>query len=125
MTSNKCLEDVANRVNLYAKAENKQFGIDPLTIITILNFILSLARLVYQCRQNSLLRFDDERATMRNTIRKPGPISRFLMRRQIRKHFPPSERKAMYNAMLTVNGELSDKELDEVLDFVETSEENK
>ena len=117
MTSNERLEDVVNRVNLYAKAENKQFGIDPMTIIAILNVILTLIRFIYQCRQN--------REAIKDTIRKPGPISRFLMRRQIRKHFPPSERKAVYNAMLTVSGRLSDKELDEVLEFVETSEENK
>jgi cell division protein ZapA (FtsZ GTPase activity inhibitor) len=117
MASNERLEDIANRVNLYAKAENKQFGIDPLTIIAILNVTLTLIRLVYQCRQN--------RTAMQDTIHKPGPMSRFLMRRQIRKHFPLSERKAVYNAMLTVGGKLSYKELDEVLDFVEISEENK
>lgn len=105
------LVDVAGRIAVHANAENKKFGIDPLTILTIISIIVRIIAMIYECRKN--------RAYAKRTIQKPGIFARFLMRRAIRKHFPKDERAALYNAMLTVGSQLSDKELDETLDIVE------
>lgn len=108
---NNRLVDVAGKIAVHANAENKKFGIDPLTILTIISVIVRIIAMIYECRKN--------RAYAKRTIRRPGIFARFLMRRAVRKHFPKSERAAVYNAMLNVGSQLSDKELDETLDIVE------
>jgi hypothetical protein len=106
------LADVAGRIAVHANAENKKFGIDPLTILTIISIIIRIIAMIYECRKN--------RDYAKRTIKQPGIFARFLMKRAIRKHFPKDERQAIYNAMLAVGPQLSEKELDDTLDIVET-----
>lgn len=109
-------EEIAGRVVAYANAENKQFGIDPMTVLAILQLMLTVIRVIYGCRST--------RSGAKQIIKKPGVISRLMMRRVIAKQFKASERKAVYNALLQVSGTLSEKELDNILDVYETTMEN-
>lgn len=107
----KRLVSVANKIATTANAKDKNFSIDPFTIIAIINVIVGLIRIIMECRK----RRDQAKAI----IRKPGILARFIMRREIRKNFPPSQRKSLYDAMLVVSSSLSDKELDDSLDLIE------
>lgn len=111
------LVDVAGRIAVHANAENKKFGIDPLTILTIISTIIRIIAMIYECRKS--------RDYAKRTIKKPGIFARFLMKHAIRKHFPKGGREALYNAMLAVGPQLSEKELDETLDIVETELKSK
>lgn len=113
---NTALVDVARRINVQANSENDKFGVDPLTVIAIANLILTMIRLIYQCRSG--------RESVKEAAARPGPISRFFVRRAIAKNFPRSERKAVYNATLRVSGKMSGKELDEIIDYYEHTEKN-
>lgn len=114
----KTLINVAGRIASYANAENKNFGrgtfghaIEPSTILTIASVIIRIITMIYGCSKS--------RDYAKRTIKKPGIFARFLMRRAIRKNFPKSERAAVYNAMLNVGSQLSEKELDDTIDVVE------
>jgi hypothetical protein len=109
----KQLVKVALRINTQANSENDKFGIDPLTVITIVNLILTLIKLLNRCRSE---------ARVNKTIRRPGPIVRLLMRRQIAKEYPSSERKAVYNAVLKESKEMSDEELDGIINYYKEME---
>jgi hypothetical protein len=115
--NNNSLKEIANRVGVYANAENEKFTIDPFTILAIINMILTLIRIIYECRNN--------RDSAKKIIKSPGPISKFFLRRQVNRNFSGEERKAVYNAMLTVSGQLSDIEIDNLLDLFDELEENK
>ena len=102
---------VAHRVAVYANAENRKFGIDPMTILAIVNIISTTIKIIYTCSKS--------RDVAKRAIKTPRTVQRFLVRRIVAKHFPKEERKAVYNSILEVSRKLSEKELDEVLDNYE------
>lgn len=112
MTKKTPIKEVASKVLERGKAEDEQFGIDPLTILTIISILIRLIALIYQCVK-------DRRSAVK-IIKSPGPMSKFLMKRQVRKHFPPNERKTAYSALLTVASQLSDEEIYRTLDNFES-----
>jgi len=113
--SSEVMMSVARRVNVYANAENKKFNIDPLTIIMIAGLILNLVRLVYQCRSG--------RRSVKSAITRPGFITRYFIKKAIRKEFKGYDAKVIYNGMIEVARDMSDAEWDEVIDFYEQMEE--
>jgi hypothetical protein len=110
------LTEIAERVSIYAKAEDKNFGIDPLTLITIFKVLMTLINLLYRCSGSE--------ESVKGSIKKPGFMARFVMRRVIAKRLPRKERKAAYNALLNVSGKLSEKELTEVLSSYKSFKKN-
>jgi hypothetical protein len=106
--------DIARRVNVQANAENDRFNIDPLTILMIAGLIINLVRLVMQCRG---------RRSVRSSVTRPGFITKYFIKRAIRKEFPKHECKAIYSGMIEVAKDMSDAEWDEVIDFYEQTEE--
>jgi hypothetical protein len=112
--SNKTIMDIARRVNVQANAENDRFNIDPLTILMIAGLIINLVRLVMQCRG---------RRSVRSSVTRPGFITKYFIKRAIRKEFPKHECKAIYSGMIEVAKDMSDAEWDEVIDFYEQTEE--
>lgn len=111
------LVGIAERINKEAKAENENFAFDPFTIIAIINVIIGLIRIIMECRKN--------REEAKGMIRKPGIIAKYIMKREIRKSFPASERRCVYNAMLKVCSNLTDAELHSGFDYVEKELKNK
>lgn len=102
---------VAGRIAANVKAKDDNFAIDPFTILAIVNVLIGIIRMVMECRSN--------REQAKKIIRKPGVIARYLMRREIKKHFPPHERRGVYSAMLSITSSLSEKEIDKSFDLVE------
>ncbi len=115
MNDNKLIE-LAERVQVYAQAENKKFGIDPLTLLTIFKIMMTLINLLYRCRGSE--------ESVKGSIKRPGFMARFVMRRVIAKRLLRSERKAAYNALITVSGQLSEKELSEVISSYKSFKKN-
>lgn len=111
MSNISAIEEVAHKVASNINAKNKTFSIDPFTIITIINCIIGIIRLIYQCRKN--------RTSVKRVMHRPGIMSRFLMKRVVKQHFPEDMVNDAYKSMLTVSREMSETELEEVLNEFE------
>lgn len=105
------IQDAAMKVAADLNAKDKRYGFDPFTIIAIINCIIGIVRLIYECRKN--------RVTAKKLMRKPGLVSRFMMKRAVKQHFLPHEVTDVYNSMLNVSKQMSEQELDDILDSFE------
>jgi|15BtaG_2_1085339.scaffolds.fasta_scaffold00126_33 hypothetical protein len=110
------LTELAARVLVYAKSEDKNFGVDPMILITIFKIIFTLIRLLYRCGSNE--------ESIKSSIKRPGFIARFVMKRVIAKRLPFRERKAAFNALLNVSEKLSEKELTEAISSYHSFKKN-
>lgn len=99
--------DVAIRVATHAQAKDTNFSLDPATILIIINCIINVIRLLYVCKTD---------AGIEDSIRKPGILDKYLLKRQIKKNFPKHEVEPVYKAMIDVCQTLSQREINELLD---------
>ena len=107
------LRSTANKILAHSKAKLKDdnFGIDPLTIITIISITVKLIQLWYTCRN---------REGVYKEMKNPSFLYKLALRREIRKKFSSSEEKsAIYSSMIDVSKQLSEKEINNILDEVE------
>lgn len=102
-------KDIATRVATHAQARQKEFSVDPATILILINCIISVIRLLYVCKNSD---------GVAKSIGKPKRIEKFLLRRQIKKNFTKDQVDPVYKAMLDVCVQLSQKEINELLDSV-------
>ncbi len=105
------LINIAEKIAASANAKDENFGFDPFTIIAIINIIIGITRIIIECRKN--------RDTAFATVRKPGIFARFMLKREIRKNFPPNKRKCVYDAIIAVAPSLSNEELEDGFSLVE------
>ena len=102
---------IATRVAVNAQSKYKSFSLDPLTIIAIINCIITVVRLLYMCY------FTDKAVS--NSVKNNSLLHKMLLKRQIRKQFQnKDERKAVYGAMLDVSRGLSESELNDLLESI-------
>tara|TARA_B110000977_G_C10620362_1_gene315950 strand:- start:86 stop:439 length:354 start_codon:yes stop_codon:yes gene_type:complete len=101
---------VSTRIASKAKGLNGSFSIDPFTIMSICNCIISIVKLLYMCYSKS-----DIYAAITSTEK--GVIQKFLLKREVRKNFKnKDDRKAIYDAFLEVSGELSEEDVNILLE---------
>jgi hypothetical protein len=103
-------EKVANRITAHVQAADDNFAIDPITIVAIINVIVSVIRLIYVCY------WSEEKIA--HQIKKQSVIHSLVLSREIRKHFPDKtrkERKVLYNAFKNVGSGLSELELNNLV----------
>lgn len=107
------IESVAQRVLAHSKSKIKDenFGFDPITIIMITGLIINLIKLWYSC---------SSRQGVYGEMKKPSFLYKLALKREIRKKFKNSEeRAAIYDSMIDVSKNLSEKEINNILDEVE------
>ena len=114
MSNRQTLLQAALRINESANAEEDKFSIDPITILSIANLILAIIKMVYECSSS------EKRA--KKILKNPGPISRFLLKREISKRYSKEKRSAIYNAILRESRNASDKELNEMINHYKKKE---
>jgi len=102
-------KDIAIRIATHAQARRKEFCIDPATILILINCVISVIRLLYVCKSD---------AGVEGSIRNPGVLDKYLLKRQIKKNFPKHEVDIIYKAMVDVCQTLSQREINELLDTV-------
>jgi hypothetical protein len=100
-------KDIAIRIATHAQARRREFSVDPATILIIINCIINVIRLLYVCKTD---------AGVEGSIRKPGRVEKYLLKRQVKKEFPKHEVEPVYLAMIDVCKTLSQKEVNELLD---------
>jgi len=100
-------KDIAIRVATHAQARRREFSVDPATILIIINCIVNVIRLLYVCKTD---------AGIEDSIRKPGILDKYLLKRQIKKNFSKHEVEPVYKAMIDVCQTLSQREINELLD---------
>ena len=102
---------IATRVATHAQAKYSSFSIDPLTIIAIINCIITVIRLLYMCY------FTDK--AVADSVKNNSLLHKIVLKRQIRKQFQnKDERKAVYGAMLDVSSSLSEYEINDLLESI-------
>lgn len=111
MSDNKAIISVAERIQAHANAKDDKFGFDPMTILAIVNIILTICRIIYECRKN--------REKVAAGMKKPNLFYRLMLKRAINKNFKGTDRQTVYDATLEVAGGLSEKEITEILKEVE------
>ena len=100
-------QTIATRVATYANSQDKNFSIDPFTIMAILNCIIAVIKLLYMCYS---------RKGVSNVFKNPNSlIHKIVLKKEIRKFFPKQGRKAVYDAMLSVSAGLSELEMNHLL----------
>lgn len=112
MSDNETLLSVAKRIQTHANAKDDKFGFDPMTILAIVNIILTICRIIYECRKN--------REAVHSGMKKPNLFYRLMLKRAIRKNFSGSkDRETVYAATLEVAAGLSETEITELIKEVE------
>lgn len=111
------LEKKANEIaNEMAKDEKiKSYAIDPFTISIIVSILTELIKLYISCRKSS----KEAAETMRN----PGLIQRWRLKRLIRNHLDDEEvhhilHKDLFQATLKIANEVTDEEVKEIYEEV-------
>ncbi len=102
-------KDIAIRIATHAQARQREFSVDPATILIIINCIINVIRLLYVCKTD---------AGVESFIRKPGVVEKYLLKRQVKKNFPKHQVGPVYMAMLDVCKTLSQKEINDLLDSI-------
>lgn len=106
---------IATRVVAHAQSRSDKFSLDPFTILTICNCIISLVRLLYMCYSTENIIY---------AIKKNSLVHRVLLKREIRKKFKSTEkRRALYKSFSEVSRTLSQKEVTELVKSITPEEE--
>ena len=104
------LKKVATRISSHVAVKDKNFGIDPVTISIIINIIINLVKLWWSCRSEN---------KVRGELRNPSWLFKLFLKREIRKQVKGSGRRStMYDAFIDVGKNLSDKELNNILEEI-------
>jgi hypothetical protein len=112
MSDNETLINVAKRIQTHANAKDDKFGFDPMTILAIVNIILTIIKIFYECRQN--------REAIHSGVKKPSLFYKLMLKRAIRKNFKDSkDRENVYAATLEVAAGLSEMEITQLIEEVE------
>jgi len=112
MSKSESVIKIAERVQSHVASKDEKFGFDPMTILAIVNIILTICRIIYECRKN--------REAVRSGFKQPNLFYRLMLKRAVRKNFKSKQdRENVYAACLDVGATLSEKEISELIQEVE------
>lgn len=122
MNKNTKLEKIAKKVlnNIDQKQEDK-YGIDPLTLIIIIGVLLSLIRVIQECRKKrSLLKNKNELALLmkrdiQELVLKDSWFNNYRLKRILKQHLSKDQYKAygsqLQNSIMEVGINLTEEEI--------------
>jgi len=106
MSNNIALEKIAKKVlNNMELPKEKNYGIDPITIIIVISVILSLIRVIQECRKNRQLVKDKNeyislmKRDIQEAILKDSWLNRWRLQRIIKQHLTKEQHKAYGKAL--------------------------
>jgi hypothetical protein len=110
---NEVLKTIGVRVQAHASAKNGgEFAIDPMTVLAIINIMMTVAKFIYACRK--------DQDSISRQMKKPSLFYKLIIRREIGKEWKDKkQRKVMYSAFLEVGSGLSEKEISTLVKEVE------
>lgn len=129
MKKNVALEKIGKKVIANMKLEkDKEYGIDPITIIIVIGVILSLIRVIQECRKNRKLLKDkvESAALMKKDIQeivlKDSWLNRLRLQRIIRHNISKDQYKAygksLQNSIMETGINLTEDEVCTLMDEV-------
>jgi hypothetical protein len=113
------LENLAQKIITKANIKNENYGIDPITIIIIIGVILSLIRIIQECRKKrkSLTRKDDAldlRHTIVNLSIKDNWLNNYRLNKILKQHLSKKQYiqygETLRRAIMEVGKDLNDDE---------------
>jgi hypothetical protein len=106
MSNNIALEKIAKKVlNNMELPKEKNYGIDPITIIIVISVILSLIRVIQECRKNRQLVKDKNeylslmKRDIQEVILKDSWLNRLRLQKIIKKNLTKDQYKAYGKAL--------------------------
>lgn len=103
-------EKIATKIISNANAKNNNFAIDPMLILMLAGLIVNLIRLWMACRDKS---------NIHKQMKEPSLLFKLLLRKEINKNFAKDKRKEIYDSVIDVSKQLSEQEVNNLLDEVE------
>lgn len=104
-------EKYISRIYTHIDSRSPGFSLDPVTIIALVNCVISIARLLYICYTT-----EGRYVAAHN----PGPLAKALLKRQVNKnfkHLTKQDKKNIYNSLLDFGKTLSEKEIAELTEM--------
>lgn len=103
-------EKIAMKVATHLNAKNDNVTIDPILILMLAGLIVNLIRLWMACRDKS---------NVHKQMKEPSLLFKVLIRKEINKNFAKDDRRKIYDSILDVAKQLSEQEVNNLLDEVE------
>ena len=128
MKKNIALEKIAKKVITNTKVNNKDYSIDPITIIMVIGIILTLIRIIQECKKNrKLLNKTEYAASMKRDIQdlalKDSWLNRLRLQRIIKQNLSKDQykvyNKPLQNSIMETGVNLTE---DEVYTLTEAAE---
>jgi hypothetical protein len=119
MTIDPKLEQLANKILNKAQVKNENYGIDPITLIIIIGVMLSLIRVIQECRKKrkSLNKYDnalDLRHTIVNISIKDSWLNNYRLTKILKQHLSKKQYNdygdSLKKAIMDVGRNLNDEE---------------
>lgn len=105
--SNKKLENIAKKIIKNTKIDSSSYGIDPITILMVISIILTLIRIIQECKKNrKMIRNKHESMlTMKNDIKdivlKDSWINRYRLQKIIKQNLSKEQYKVYCSPLQT------------------------
>lgn len=120
MKKNKELEKIAKKVLSNMNSSTENHGIDPITIIIVIGVILSLIRVIQECRKNrSMIKDKHSQASLlqrdvQDIVLKDSWLNRLRLQRIVKKNLSKDQYKAygkdLQNSLMDVGVNLTEDE---------------
>ena len=113
------LENIAQKVITKANIKNENYGIDPITIIVVIGVILSLIRVIQECRANrkkndKMSEALDLRHSIVHLCIKDNWLNKYRLNRILKQHLSKKQYQlyglSLKNAIMEVGKQISDEE---------------
>jgi len=113
------LENLAQKIITKANIKNENYGFDPITIIIIIGVILSLIRVIQECRNkrkknDKMSEALDLRHTIVNLSIKDNWLNKYRVNKIVKQHLSKQQYKqygvSLKNAIMEVGKNLNDEE---------------
>ena len=101
---------IVDQVSLQVADRNKNFSIDPLTIIMIANCIISIIRLLYMCYSR------DSTATLEG-LRKPTRFQKWLINTQVRRYAAKEYSADIVNSVKEHSQDMVDEDIVHIINL--------
>lgn len=119
MTVDPKLENLAQKIITKANIKNENYGFDPITIIIVIGVILSLIRVIQECRSkrkknDKISEALDLRHTIVNLTIKDNWLNNYRLNRILKQHLSKKQYQqygvSLKNAIMEVGKNLNDEE---------------
>ena len=104
------IRTIVDQVSLQVADRNKNFSIDPLTIIMIANCIISIIRLLYIC-------YSRDSTTTLEGLRKPSRFQRWLINTQIRRYAGKEYSEDIFNSVKEHSQDMVDEDIVHIINL--------